>query len=141
MTNFSLAVKAFIIDNHKLLILKREPKEVHLPNIWEPPGGRINPGEDPIEGVKRETKEETGLDIEIIHPLNIRHFTRQDGQIITMIIFLCKPKTNQVALSKEHVEHDWIHLKEDYSKLAEFFYPEVNMYLKNFSKQTDFPSD
>lgn len=33
---------------------------------WLPPGGHIEPSESPIEAVKREVKEEVGLDIEII---------------------------------------------------------------------------
>ena len=33
---------------------------------WLPPGGHIEPNESPIEAVKREVKEEVGIDIEII---------------------------------------------------------------------------
>ena len=132
MTNFRIAVKSFIVDKNKLFILKRQPKEAHLPNIWEIPGGRLHPGEDPFEGLKRETKEETGVDVEILHPLTVRHFTRQDGQVITMIIFLCRPLSTSIKLSKEHTAYDWIDLTQDISKLSDFYHKEVEIFKKNF---------
>jgi len=59
--NARLAVKAFIVHKNKLLIVKRAKDEVHMPEIWELPGGRLNPGEDPFIGIIREIREETGL--------------------------------------------------------------------------------
>jgi len=133
MTNFRVSVKSFIIDeNNKLLILKRDPNDVHKPSAWELPGGRLDLGEDPAEGIRRETKEETGLDVQVLNPLSIKHFTREDGQVITMIIFLCKPFSKSVILSKEHTEYDWMEIKKE--KIADFFYPEIDTYLKHFNQ-------
>jgi len=126
--NARLAVKSFIIDNNKLLVVKRRKNDVQKPGIWEIPGGRLEIGEDPFEGLKRETKEETNLDIEIIKPLNVRHFKRDDDQIITLIIFLCKPLTKKIKLSEEHTDYDWIDL--DDKKLADFFRKEVELFKK-----------
>src|SRR5690242_1955170 len=100
MTNFRIAVKAFIIKDDKLLLLKRRSNDVHKPGDWDIPGGRLELGEDPFLGLKRETKEETGLDITIQRPLDIHHFTRDDGQIITMLIFLCEPGAGEITLSE-----------------------------------------
>ena len=80
MVEFRVAVKSFIInDNNELLILKRSKDAGHMAEIWEIPGGRLEIGENPISGLKREIKEETGLDIDVLHPFNVRHFTRDDG--------------------------------------------------------------
>lgn len=38
---------------------------------WLPPGGHIEPNETPIEAVKREVLEETGLNVEIIPQENL----------------------------------------------------------------------
>lgn len=136
MVNFRIAAKAFVIDDDKLLILKRADDDMQKPGIWELPGGRLEVEEDPKEGLKREVKEECGIDIEVKQPLNIRHFTRDDGQIITMIIFLCKlgkKSTNSdVVLSDEHSEHEWIDMDKCKSKLADFFHEEVDVYDKYF---------
>ncbi len=33
--------------------------------MWLPPGGHVEPGEDPVQAVLREAREETGLDTEV----------------------------------------------------------------------------
>ena len=38
----------------------------HRVQAWLPPGGHIEPDEDPIQAVLREVKEETGLNVQII---------------------------------------------------------------------------
>ncbi len=112
-TNFRIAVKSFIVNKeNKLLLLKRRSNDVHKPGNWDIPGGRLELGEDPFVGLKRETKEETNLDIDIISPLHVQHFTRDDGQKITMLIILCKPTHNNLKLSEEHTEYSWISLNQ-----------------------------
>ena len=141
MDKFRVAAKAFIVDeNNNLLVLKREKNDVHMPEIWEIPGGRLELGENPIEGLKREAKEETGIDVDVSHPLNVKHFIRQDGQIITMIIFLCKPLSKDVKISNEHSEFRWIDLSRDNKELMgflgydAFFLKEVEVFRKLFMK-------
>jgi 8-oxo-dGTP diphosphatase len=129
--DFRLAVKAFIVQKDKLLILKRADDDPQKPNIWELPGGRLELGEDPVFGLMREVKEETGLYATPQQPLNIRHFTRDDNQIITMIIFLCKTFGGTLKLSKEHSEFEWIEIKKAKQKLADFFHKEINIYQKS----------
>lgn len=112
MDEFRISVKAFIVSDGKLLTLKRRSDEVHYAGKWDIPGGRLESGEDPFEGVKRETREETGLEIEVLTPLEINHFVRDDGQRITMIAFLCKPLTKEVRISETaHTEYKWVEVK------------------------------
>ena len=111
--DFRIAVKSFIVNSNKhLLVIKRRSNDVHKPGVWDIPGGRLELGEDPFLGLKRETKEETGLGIDILAPLHIQHFTRDDGQKITMLIFLCKALSNDVKLSDEHTNFTWADIKE-----------------------------
>ena len=112
MVESGIAVKAFIVKGGKLLVIKRSSEDPYKSGAWDIPGGRLDAGEDPFEGLKREALEETGLNIEIIMPIAINHFTRDDGQVITMIISLCKPLSENVALSEEHVEYRWLEIKE-----------------------------
>jgi 8-oxo-dGTP diphosphatase len=48
----------------KILIAKR-PAGKHLAGFWEFPGGAVEPGETAEEAVKRELREETGLEVTI----------------------------------------------------------------------------
>lgn len=59
-------VRIFILKEKKLLLVK-ERKD----GLWTLPGGWIDVGESPSEAAIRETKEETGFDIQIIRLLAI----------------------------------------------------------------------
>lgn len=126
MEKFNVAVKAFIInDNDEILLVKRSDDDVHKPGVWEVPGGRLDHGENPFEGLKRETLEETGIQIEIRNPLTIHHFTREDGGKITMITFYCKALTHNIKLSEEHTEFIWMDIDGAYSMIVESFQRDI----------------
>ncbi len=55
---YRLSVKALILDAGGKFLLTQETN-----GIWDLPGGGLDHGEHPIQGIKREIKEETGLDI------------------------------------------------------------------------------
>ncbi len=110
--DFRLAVKALIVREGEVLLIQRRKNDAHKPGEWDIPGGRLEVGEDPMKGLKREISEEVGLTIEPILPVDVHHFTRDDGQVITMIIFLCKAVTHEITLSPEREQFEWKSLKE-----------------------------
>jgi len=118
---FSIATKAFIIEKGKALLIKRRATDAHCAGVWDLPGGRVSFEENPVDGLKREVKEETGLEVEVDMPFGTKHYTRDDGQTVTGITFLCKlKKQNQkVVLSEEHTEYLW----EEVEKAREIVYP------------------
>jgi len=133
MVNFAVSVKSFIVDDEgRLLIIQRAGDDVQKPGIWEVPGGRLVPGEDPFAGLVRETKEETGLDVKVVKPLSVRHFTRVDGQVITMLIFLCKPLNKVVMLSGEHSDFDWVSADKASGMVSEFYDDELRLFRNGF---------
>lgn len=56
-----IAVNVAVIENEKILLTKREDFEV-----WCLPSGGVEDGESLVEAAIRETKEETGINIEIV---------------------------------------------------------------------------
>ena len=61
LTTRHFTATGFVIsENH--LALHWHPKV----KAWLPPGGHIEPNENPVQAVLREIKEESGLDVEII---------------------------------------------------------------------------
>ena len=53
-----------IFRNGKLLLAQRHP-ESHLGGLWEFPGGKREPGETFADCLRRELKEELGVDVEV----------------------------------------------------------------------------
>ena len=50
-----------IVLRDERILLARRPHGSHLAGLWEFPGGKIEPGEEPAEAALRELREETGL--------------------------------------------------------------------------------
>jgi 8-oxo-dGTP diphosphatase len=95
----------------RILLVKRSDKANYLPGIWEDMGGRIKHFEEPEEALRREVREETGLEIEILKPLAVFHDYYGDKTAeneLLIITYWCKAKSDQVVLSEEHTEYRWV---------------------------------
>ncbi len=57
-----LATSCHIIRDNKVLLLRKK-EDLFGGGKWDPPGGKIEPGESPEACVEREVSEETGLKI------------------------------------------------------------------------------
>lgn len=132
--DFNLAVKALIVRDSKILLIKRSNNDSHKPGVWEFPGGRLERGENPQKGLKREVKEETGLSINVLNPLTVAQFTRDDKQKITMITFLCSSKKGDVKLGKEHTKAEWLGIRKARSMIYPAFREDIDLYEKHFRR-------
>jgi len=106
------ALKAIIEKDGKILILKRAKTEDCFKEMWDIPGGKIKFGEMPEEALKREVKEETNLEIEIVKPVRIWSFFKNENTQVFGVTVLCKYKSGEVKLSKEHSDFKWIKPEE-----------------------------
>lgn len=60
---YSLSVHVWILESEKLWLQKRSKDKKIFPNMWEQSGGGVLSGETSLEAVKRETKEELGVEL------------------------------------------------------------------------------
>jgi len=98
-------VKALIQYQNKFLILK---KENFIGGEYDLPGGRKNFEESDELALRREVKEETGLEIEIIKPLNTWTLDLPEKGIhLDGKTYLCKSFSGNVKISEEHTNYLW----------------------------------
>lgn len=62
-------VAAVVQDAGGRILVARRPEHVHLGGLWEFPGGKLEPGEERLAGLRRELREELGIDIASARPL------------------------------------------------------------------------
>ena len=100
-------VAAIIQKENKILATKRGYGE--FINMWEFPGGKIEPGETKEEALIREIKEE--LNIEIVDKFAIDIEYQYPNFYLFMSCFMCSIKEGSIELL-EHNDGKWITKEE-----------------------------
>lgn len=110
--------KAVILNDGKLLALKRSDTDVRRPLQWDLPGGWLDAGEDFFEGIRREVHEETGLNISgtpalVYTKTEVRSWQNDSGgeeKSNCLFLFYIVQAEGTVQLSYEHVSYEWMEL-------------------------------
>ena len=71
-----------IADAQGRILVTRRPEIVHQGGLWEFPGGKLEPGEDPERGLARELAEELGISVQDSQPLIRIHHDYGDRHIL-----------------------------------------------------------
>lgn len=103
---------ALIEKEGKFLIIQRATHDTR-PGTWETPGGGLDWGEDPEVGVKREVKEECGLEVTVVEPMKILSWTNERDGMQThkiQLVYRCalSHPDQEVVLSTEHSAYKWV---------------------------------
>ncbi|MGA2342789.1 MAG: NUDIX domain-containing protein [Steroidobacteraceae bacterium] len=75
-------VAAALIDARRRVLIAQRPPGKHLAGAWEFPGGKLEPGEGPAQGLERELREEIGVTIGPPRPLLRLHHTYPYGEVL-----------------------------------------------------------
>ena len=84
----AIGVSAIVFDQGERVLLIRRGKPPSA-GFWHFPGGKLEAGESLLEGVAREVKEETGLDVSI-GPIMAVVERRQEGFHYVIVDFLAR---------------------------------------------------
>lgn len=98
-------VGAAIVRDGRILAVERS-ETMTLPNLWEFPGGKIEPGETKEEALTREIQEELGLTIVVDEFINTARF-QYDFGIVELSVFTVHIETGELKLT-EHSQHKWL---------------------------------
>jgi len=101
--------KAILLNNEgKLLTIRRTKTAPVRPLHWDLPGGDLDFGEDPMQGMIREIKEETGLDVKNVEPFDIEAHINSDGVFWITVAYRVENVSGDLALSYEHDQYKWV---------------------------------
>jgi len=100
--------RAVILQNRKILLGKRTKKDAFY-GLWCTFGGSVETGETPAQALKRELKEELGIDILEPEFLTITETTIRDGpqEVLQLHFFLVKEWKGKIINKGEHSELKW----------------------------------
>ncbi len=92
-----VSIKGVLSVGGKIVLLKNEREE------WELPGGKLDPGEQPQECLKREVIEELGIEVEIRSILDAWLYKIDEKNLVVIITYGCNDiKSTPLYLSHEH---------------------------------------
>ncbi len=63
MTDLLLVVCAALVDADGRVLICQRPDDKDMAGLWEFPGGKVDPGENPENALVRELKEELGIEV------------------------------------------------------------------------------
>lgn len=98
----SVSVAAAVVDGaDRVLAVRRRDN-----GRWEPPGGILELEESIADGLRREVREETGLDVE---PAVLTGVYKNLARGIVAMVFRCGVTGGTLAPSDEAVDFRWLH--------------------------------
>jgi len=81
-----LVAAGIIIERGRVLLTQRKPG-THLAGLWELPGGKVQPGEDPRGALRRELKEELGIDVAVGEVVDVTFHRYEEAQKAVLLLF------------------------------------------------------
>ena len=104
---------AVIINNNEILLQLRN--KAPEKGYWSIPGGKVEMFEKIEDAVKREVKEETGLDVEVIKELGIcNHIIKTENLHWISPSYLCKVNKGEAKIMEptKHLDMKWFKTSE-----------------------------
>jgi 8-oxo-dGTP diphosphatase len=104
-----VSAAAIVVNDNNEILLVNGPRRG-----WEMPGGQVEEGESLSQAAIRETKEESGVDIEIVKFCGI---FQNVGNSICNTLFLAKPISGEPIRTSESLESAFFPIEEALNKV------------------------
>jgi 8-oxo-dGTP diphosphatase len=104
-----LVVAAALLDVDSRVLIAQRPQGKALAGLWEFPGGKVEPGEQPEAALIRELEEELSITVEepCLAPLTFASHTYADFHLL-MPLYVCR-RWNGLVTPREAAALKWVH--------------------------------
>ncbi len=129
-----VGVGAIIVDDEgKLFLARRGERAKNERGLWEFPGGSVEFGETLIEALKREMREEYGIEIAVGELLDVvDHILPKEGQHWVSPTFICTTVSGEPRIMEPEkcAEIGWFAVKDVPAKLTMITRENLRHYLE-----------
>jgi len=105
-----VGVGGVVIHRNCALLIRRGSEP--LKGEWSIPGGLVELGEELADGVRREFKEETGLDVEPLECILVFDRIMHEGKRVkyhyVIIDYLCRRKRGRLRPASDVIDARWV---------------------------------
>jgi 8-oxo-dGTP diphosphatase len=77
---------AVLVEGARVLLTQRKAGS-HLAGAWEFPGGKVEPGEDPREALRRELREELGIEARAGEIVDVAFHRYEEADKAVLLLF------------------------------------------------------
>lgn len=108
-----LATAAFIMDTTKtkILVIKKSSAEQIDAGLWTVPGGKVHPSEPIIDSLKREVKEEVGLEVTAYDWVGEDVFVGSNRYFHAQHFRCTVASYEHIVLEQKMQGHDWVSIQ------------------------------
>jgi len=93
-----IVVAAMIADGTGRVLIAERPAGKFIAGWWEFPGGKLEFGESPEEGLAREVREELGIEVEVGDPFHVVNVVRADDRAVLVLFYWCRWRSGEIQL-------------------------------------------
>jgi mutator protein MutT len=93
-----VVVAAMVVDEEGRILIAERPEGKFMAGWWEFPGGKLEFGEPPEEGLAREVREELGIEIEVGDPFHVVNVARTEESAVCVIFYWCRHVAGEIQL-------------------------------------------
>ena len=129
-----ITVTAAVIEKNGKILIARRKAGSRLGGLWEFPGGKLEPKENPKECLRRELHEEFGIDTEIGEFL-VSHIHEYTHGTIKLLSYRAHHLEGNFDL-RDHEEVSWVEPKEfGKYEFAPADLPTINFILDQYRRE------
>jgi len=103
---FPLLVTAAIIPHNGKILVTRRKSNVPYPLLWEFPGGKVEPDEDPRDCIVREIREELAIHVGVTGIYDVVYY-RYPERTVLVLAYRCQWLSGEI-MNLDVEEHRWM---------------------------------
>ncbi|MBI1384166.1 MAG: 8-oxo-dGTP diphosphatase MutT [Rhizobiales bacterium] len=103
-----LVAACALVDEDGRVLLAKRPQGRKMAGLWEFPGGKVEPGEQPENALIRELREELGIDVSAscLAPLTFASHAYEEFHLL-MPLWVCRRWKGEIV-AREGQELSWV---------------------------------